>query len=548
MDGTKLANEREKLEWLRDDAGTCIDALEAALNSFSARDLESLIALRRQVGIVLQKARQLDLAALANAAEHSLEAGVLDIRMGVEGLIALLRKAAHVGRTRLRSPAEEDRVTGLLNADGFVRRLASIESGDGAQAAVAAIRVTDRDELVRPYGGDISEKLDAHVGNVLSGHLRSEDFIARMGTLEFAILLPTEDHDGLQTALSRIETAMAGTPFKFPDGRTAAIAIVTSGFNLDGVAHATEQTAATSQAAGAHSIKPPRPMGGTVRRVGVAVRNDTTAAVIAGILERAGYAVVHAGNHGNGRMLPFAIHKVHAVIVEDGEKELPTTLSALRSALARRRTPIIFLAENVELGQRALANGAREVLPKPVRPETLLASVTRLILRGRSGSSTVKQSPANGLLVASDDISQLIALGSSLQKQAGYHVCLGRGWDDAVTQARRHNPVAVLIDMPIRHDTTRKLLDSLAGMDPAPPVILIVGETERFEAGKITSPRIAATLARPVVLRALHTDVQRAMGNAVASMSDASHDILRKEILRVMRTSMVSLPVMQQQA
>ena len=117
-----------------------------------------------------------------------------------------------------------------------------------------------------------------------------------------------------------------------------------------------------------------------------------------------------------------------------------------------------------------------------------------------------------------------------------------------VTQARRHNPVAVLIDMPIRHDTTRKLLDSLAGMDPAPPVILIVGETERFEAGKITSPRIAATLARPVVLRALHTDVQRAMGNAVASMSDASHDILRKEILRVMRTSMVSLPVMQQQA
>ena len=57
MDSTRNTLEKKRIEWLRNEAGANIDALEAALNGFSQRNLDSLIYLRRQVKIVWEKTR-----------------------------------------------------------------------------------------------------------------------------------------------------------------------------------------------------------------------------------------------------------------------------------------------------------------------------------------------------------------------------------------------------------------------------------------------------------------------------------------------------------
>jgi diguanylate cyclase (GGDEF)-like protein len=526
----------KKFLWLKDGAGTSIDALELALNSFSPKNLESLISLRQHIRGVLERTRDLGMPAVAAAAQGAMDAGALNIRGSVEALIGLLRKAAHAGRNRIQRTQEADPETGLLNVGGFVRRLAELERDGNADAAVGAIQIADAEALSRQYGDDIGRQLVSHVGKILSDQLREEDQVARMRGFEFAVLLPAEDNHGFQIAMTRIESAIANVPFQFPDGRTEPVRIKYSGYRLGIDDRAVLKSAAISMTQtiiGTMSGIEPALPGSPVYRVGVSMRNEATSSVLGSLLARAGYDVISPSGSGRDRMKPFATSKVHVVIVDDAT----TTLPALRTVMGRRRTPVIAIADTTEAGQWAIANGAREFLLKPVHTETLVAAVKRLVRRGKQDAATARTAAGNILLV-SDEVGQLIALGSALQKQGGYMVYLGRGPEDASAQIAKNPPAAVVLDLSVRKESTVQLLASIAAL-PAPPcVILVVHSEEQSAAAQIKTPVIAGIIAKPVALKTFHVDVQRFAATVLASNPAESQEILRAEILRVMRSGM----------
>ncbi len=538
MELLNQSKECKKDTWLRQEAGTFIDALEGALNSFVPSSFDSLIFLRQQIRMVRKKIAELEMPDLAMAAESALDSGPLNVRVGVETLIALMRKAAHVGRNSSPSPQELDVETGLLNADGFVRRIAENEHAGNTHAAVGVIQLADADTLRAHHGNEIITMVLRHVAAILSDQLRQEDHIARMGPCGFAVLLPAEDTGGLNIALARIVDAVARKPFTFPDGHAEAIRVTSCGYQLgseDRSSTASAGSLSSETIIGTLSGIVPQTKGVSAYRIGVAMRNKTTTFVLASLLERAGYEVVAAGTGDTNRVQPFTATKLHLVILDDA----PTSLNELRAALGHRRTPVIVIADNAEIGQWAMRNGAREYLVKPVRTEVLLAAVKRLVLRGRAAEAG---QPASSVLVASDDVTQLIALGSSLQKQGHFSVRLGRGCDDAMAQIQRNVPAAVLIEMSLRRAETVKFLNLLSGVVPPPVVVLIISEAERPLADSIKASAFASILVKPVTLLTLHAEVQRAIGKPLNSGQENTQVILRNEILRVMCLPVLPLP------
>jgi DNA-binding NtrC family response regulator len=141
------------------------------------------------------------------------------------------------------------------------------------------------------------------------------------------------------------------------------------------------------------------------------------------------------------------------------------------------------------------------------------------------------------VLVASDDLIQLIAMGSSLQKQAGLHVRMSRGAADTIDQARQHRPAAAVIDLRLEQQKTPEVFAALAELDPVADVILMVDERERRRAETITKPAIVRVIVKPLPLLNLAASVTSATGLETAPASAESAEILRQEILRVMELS-----------
>lgn len=522
-----LMNERQR-KWLHEVAGLRIDALEAALESFKPRHIESIIALRRQIVCVLREARELELGSLAAVAERAEKAGALDLRGAADMLLSLLRGTAGSTRAPERPAAGElDTQTGLLNAAAFMRRLDHLEHDEGAQVAMATIHVSGYDAVCARHGEKTGHLMLRHVAGVIARQLREDDSVAHMRGPEFAVLLPEEDIDGLQIALKRLEAAVGNHPFRLLDGQTEPVHITTSGACLHGEPGKSPDGGSAGRAAGA-DIAPPV--------AGVVVNSAATRMAIANVLRRAGYGVVQPLESGRDRLAPVAHHKLHALFVEDAVEHLPATLVSVREALGRRRTPVIVIVPDALTGLRAMEQGATEFLLKPVSTDDMtrmLASLTHRAhhaAKARPGKAT-----GGGLLVASDSIGQLIAIGTSLQRQAGYPVRLGRGAKDATEQARRHAPAAAVIDTPLVDDGVHELCEALAGQDPAPSVVLLGGASDPERAAAVKRPRVAGVIAKPVPLKSLHLDVLKATGVVPSVSSDESARILRDEILRLLR-------------
>lgn len=205
--------------------------------------------------------------------------------------------------------------------------------------------------------------------------------------------------------------------------------------------------------------------------------------------------------------------------------------------LAHKRTPVLVAVNDEAAGRWAVEHGANEFLLKPLDMDDLLKAAWRLTGRKRGIHDARTMPVSAGLLVVSDSLSQLISIGSSLQKQGGYKVSLGYGHKDAVEQAILRKPGAVLLDLPLADGGLAILCGHLAGQEPAPLVMAIAPPEAHQSVASIVRPRIVETIPKPFPLLSLHTKVRHATGLSpeVSAAEAAGH--LRDEILRVMRAN-----------
>lgn len=488
-----------------------IDALEAALCSFAPHDFQSLIGLHRQIHGVRQAAEAMGLDELAGAAGRALEAGALDARVCVDELLRQARNAARTHRPHVPPARDElDEETGLFNAEAFGRRLAELRRSETATAVVATLQVADFEAVRLEYGEQTAHRLVAHLGAILEQHLRSEDCVAHMRDDEFAVLLAGEDLHAFDAAMKRIDQVVVSMPFAFPDGRTEHIRIRSSGVPLKPGKEEAEKQAAAGI------------------RVGLISQSSSTKKVLGAKLNHEGYTVANTGGCDGPWYAHLRDHKTHVLILEEDATVLRGTLSGLRAELGHKRTPILVLVRDVEEGYAAMEEGASDFLLKPIDLELTLKTVRRFVERG------VHTSSCSGVLVASDNLCQLIGIGSSLQRQAGYSVRFGRGINDALDQMRRCKPDTAIIDMALGHTSAQQLCCCLLEQRPDASVILLAAEDERAEALALTHPRVAGTLAKPVPLLALPAHLRRMTGFAPQTSLSASAGLLRSEILRVL--------------
>lgn len=128
-------------------------------------------------------------------------------------LVAML-----VGFRRLKAQAEfyaaYDSLTGLPNRrsayDMLARQFAHARRS-GEPFAVALIDVDLFKQVNDKYGHEAGDLLLASVSKSMSGSLRAEDVVARVGGEEFLALLPGADEAGALEAAERIRCAVAGT-------------------------------------------------------------------------------------------------------------------------------------------------------------------------------------------------------------------------------------------------------------------------------------------------------------------------------------------------
>jgi DNA-binding response OmpR family regulator len=270
--------------------------------------------------------------------------------------------------------------------------------------------------------------------------------------------------------------------------------------------------------------------------IGVVARSVATEKAISQALNHAGFTIVSASHDGENRFKPLEHQRLHLVIVEDSPAGITVALGDLRKLLAGKRAPIIAVVDDETVGKLAIDHGANEFILKPVAMDELLKITRRLTERSRQNGSAQARSKTSGLLIASDNVSQLISIGSALQKQGGYKVRLGLGSEDAVAQAKEHKPDAVLIELPLGNGGMVDLCRSLGALRPEPLLMLIASEEEhRTAATLISRPRVVEVIPKPLQLLELPAKVRHVTGIASESSSIDAASLLREEILRVMR-------------
>jgi DNA-binding response OmpR family regulator len=273
-------------------------------------------------------------------------------------------------------------------------------------------------------------------------------------------------------------------------------------------------------------------------RVGLMTANPNISQTLRHLLGRDGYDVVLPDGNGSDRFVPFTKHRLCVVISDCAKDTMQADLRDLRAVLAAKRTPIVVLADDAGAATYALAHGASKAFVRPLDVTALLKMARWFAHREKKNSHAGQ--PGSGraargdLLVASDDVGQLIALGSALSRGGGYHVSLARGSSEALRQAERHHPPAILLDLRLDDELTRELIAHLSATQPDMRLILITGEDEKKFMVSVKTWPIAGIIEKPVPLLSLSAEIQRMAGVQPAGVSRKCDDVFRGELLRVL--------------
>lgn len=129
---------------------------------------------------------------------------------------------------RLSEQALSDELTGLPNRRAFFDELARVQAAMRRSELPAAIAVLDIDHFKQvndTYGhaaGDVALQV---LAEVLRTTLRGEDFLARIGGEEFALVLRGADLGVAERIAERMRERVAATPVDLPEGQTIRVTV-----------------------------------------------------------------------------------------------------------------------------------------------------------------------------------------------------------------------------------------------------------------------------------------------------------------------------------
>ena len=175
------------------------------------------------------------------------------------------RRAEHAEAT-----AGSDALTGLGNRRAWDAALASEEARARRLGSTASVLVLDVDglkELNDTQGHAVGDVLLVRTADVLRGHLRPEDFCARTGGDEFAVLLPGAHADGAAGVSQRLRETLLETGVSASVGtatRRAATGLQAAWRQADAAMYVDKTARAGRRSAGAPGVLA-RASGGAVR-------------------------------------------------------------------------------------------------------------------------------------------------------------------------------------------------------------------------------------------------------------------------------------------
>ena len=142
---------------------------------------------------------------------------------------------------RLAAEALTDPLTQLPNRRAFDQQMERIVAGHcrGTHTGRVGVMVLDLDHFKTvndTYGHQVGDEVLVEVGRRLQQRCRSNEFVARMGGEEFAVILPSTDPDEIVRAGDGYRTAVNATPIETAAGRldvTTSVGVATSDRIMD---------------------------------------------------------------------------------------------------------------------------------------------------------------------------------------------------------------------------------------------------------------------------------------------------------------------------
>lgn len=117
--------------------------------------------------------------------------------------------------------SNNDALTGFYNRNRFVEELGRVSRShirEGLDGAVLVLNL-DRFKFVNDtYGYEVGDKLIVHAGQIIKSMVRSEDFVARVGADEFAIIMPNTTVESAEKIGKDYLRAISARDFTFGSG------------------------------------------------------------------------------------------------------------------------------------------------------------------------------------------------------------------------------------------------------------------------------------------------------------------------------------------
>ncbi len=131
--------------------------------------------------------------------------------------VAILREALARSERRVEELtvlADQDPLVGVLNRRAFVRQLSRAVAGHerhSHRAMLVGIDVDGMRAIKDRYGRAAGDAVLAHIGAVVSAHVRTTDAVGRLGADDFGIVLAFAE-EGARNKMARLVAKISGTP------------------------------------------------------------------------------------------------------------------------------------------------------------------------------------------------------------------------------------------------------------------------------------------------------------------------------------------------
>lgn len=208
---------------IRADAARTISALNHGLNNSIAKK-EAFATLLRHFIDRLETdpvAGMSDFASDAGRLRDAVTAFLREERAFAVSISETVTQLGGIGSDieAMRKASTRDHVTGLANRVAFSARLAALyDDGDAAgPAALALVKVEGLRDLSDSHGAAIAEKALKKLAPVFRKSVKKNDFVARIGTDEFAFVFHDVSTDNAEAIAQRIRACVEAVQIALPN-------------------------------------------------------------------------------------------------------------------------------------------------------------------------------------------------------------------------------------------------------------------------------------------------------------------------------------------